>query len=505
VVKISLVWYHLFMAKEQTVAKNTLFLTVGSICQKLLAFIYFTVLARHFLSPADVGRYLYALSYAALFSVIVDFGVQPVLIRAIAKDRSRARAIISNAIGIKTVFAIVTAAVMFWAAHITESDPVKIALISVACITLVLDSVQLTFYAVLRGYERLNYEAIGVLVGQSITVAAGGVMLYLKQPLPFLMFAYVCGSAWNAVYSWRMAKRVTGERFGLALNRDIWAKILRMALPFAAAAIFVRIYASADSVLLNRLAGNAAAAFYGVPYKFVFAFQFVPIALAAALFPTFSREAGQGKARLGELFWNAERYLMLIALPLVAGMVSLAHPLIVTFYKNQYLPSVPIMMILAWCLIPSFLDYPVGALLNASHKQNIQTSFMGIIMCMSIILNLLLIPHFGAIASAFAAVIGNSTLFIGGLFYAVKLADIPWKKLLSSFARIGGSAAAMAFVVIVTQGHLKLYFLVALGVAVYALGLFVTRELGRNDIMRFRDILRPPRPETTTTESEITV
>jgi len=36
----------------------------------------FTILARHFLPPDDVGRYLYALSYAALFSVIVDFGVQ---------------------------------------------------------------------------------------------------------------------------------------------------------------------------------------------------------------------------------------------------------------------------------------------------------------------------------------------------------------------------------------------------------------------------------------------
>jgi O-antigen/teichoic acid export membrane protein len=493
------------MAREQTVAKNTLFLTVGSVVQKLLAFVYFTILARHFLPPDDVGRYLYALSYAALFSVIVDFGVQPVLIRAIAKDRSRARTIISNAIGIKTVFAIATAAAMFFAAHVSESDPVKIALISVACITLVLDSVQLTFYAVLRGYEKLNYEAVGVLVGQSITVAAGGVLLYFKQPLPFLMFAYVCGSMWNAIYSWRMAKRVTGERFTLSLNRAVWSEILRMALPFAAAAIFVRIYASADSVLLNRLAGNAAAAFYGVPYKFVFAFQFVPIALAAALFPTYSREAGQGKARLGELFWNAERYLMLVALPLVAGIVSLAHPLIVTFYKTQYLPSVPIMMILAWCLIPSFLDYPVGALLNASHKQNIQTAFMGLIMCMSIILNLLLIPRFGAIASACAALVGSSTLFIGGLCYAAKLADIPWKKLAASAARIGASALAMAAIVEITEGHIKLYFSVALGVAVYALGLFLTRELGRKDIAHLRNILRPPSPEITPTESEITV
>jgi O-antigen/teichoic acid export membrane protein len=493
------------MAQDQTVAKNTLFLTVGSVAQKLLAFVYFTILARHFLPPDDVGRYLYALSYAALFSVIVDFGVQPVLIRAIAKDRSRARTIISNAIGIKTVFAVITAAAMFFAARVSESDPVKIALISVACITLVLDSAQLTFYAVLRGYEKLNYEAVGVLVGQSITVAAGGVLLYLKQPLPFLMFAYVCGSAWNAIYSWRMAKRVTGERFTLSLNRAVWSEILRMALPFAAAAIFVRIYASADSVLLNRLAGNAAAAFYGVPYKFVFAFQFVPIALAAALFPTYSREAGQGKARLGELFWNAERYLMLVALPLVAGIVSLAHPLIVTFYKAQYLPSVPIMMILAWCLIPSFLDYPVGALLNASHKQNIQTAFMGLIMGMSIVLNVLLIPHFGAIASACAALVGNSTLFIGGLCYAAKLADIPWKKLAASAARIGASALAMAVIVIVTQGHIKLYFSVALGVIVYALGLFLTRELGRKDIMHLRNILRPLSPETVPTESEITV
>jgi len=256
---------------------------------------------------------------------------------------------------------------------------------------------------------------------------------------------------------------------------------------------------------LNRLAGNAAAAFYGVPYKFVFAFQFVPIALAAALFPTYSREAGQGKARLGELFWNAERYLMLVALPLVAGIVSLAHPLIVTFYKTQYLPSVPIMMILAWCLIPSFLDYPVGALLNASHKQNIQTAFMGLIMCMSIILNLLLIPRFGAIASACAALVGNSTLFVGGLCYAAKLADIPWKKLAASAARIGASALAMAAIVEITEGHIKLYFSVALGVAVYALGLFLTRELGRKDIAHLRNILRPPSPEITPTESEITV
>lgn len=483
------------MATGQTVAKNTLFLTIGSIAQKVLAFVYFTVLAGRFLPPEDVGRYLYALSYAALFSVIIDFGVQPVLIRAIAKDRTAARSIISNAIGIKTVFAIITAIAMFFAARVTESDPIKIALITVACLTLVLDSVQLTFYAVLRGYEKLNFEAVGVLIGQIITVTVGGIMLYLKQPLPYLMLAFVCGSLWNAAYSWRMAMRVTGERFRFAWNRSVWSEIIRLALPFAGAAIFVRIYSSADSILLNKLAGNAAAAYYGVPYKFVFAFQFVPIALAAALFPTYAREAEGGKKRLGDLFWNAERYLMLIVVPLVAGMIALAGPIIITFYKAQYLPSIPIMEILAWCLIPSFLDYPVGALLNASHRQNVQTALMGVIMVMSIILNLILIPRFGGVGSACAALVGNSTLFLGGLLYAAKIAAIPWKKLSLSFLRIAGSSAAMASVVVLAHESIKLQYSIVLGVFVYFGALFLTRELGRHDIKRLTNILRPPKPE----------
>ncbi len=488
------------MATGSTVAKNTLFLTIGSVVQKLLAFIYFTVLARHFLVPEDVGRYLYALSYAAMFSVIVDFGVQPVLIRTIAKDRSRASEIISSAIGIKMVFALVTAVAMFATARLMENDPVKIALISIACITLILDSAQLTFYAVLRGYEKLHFEAIGVFIGQSITVLTGAAVLFLKLPLPFLMFAYVCGSLWNAFYSWQMAKRVSGVKLGNPWKKSVWVEILKLSLPFAAAAIFVRIYASADSVLLNRMAGNEAAAYYGVPYKFVFAFQFIPIALAAALYPSFAREINVDKKRTGELFVSAERYLMLIVFPLVAGMIVMAKHIIIAFYRVQYLPSVPILMLLAWCLIPAFLDFPLGALLNAGHKQNTQTILMGCTMAIGVTLNLLLIPLYGPMGSAAAALVGSSFLFIGGLVFASRLVDVPWKKLLGSLLRIGASTLVMAGIVAFTAGHISIYFSIAIGVLAYLGTLFLTREVGRAEIIRLRDLVRPPKPDQTQTE-----
>ena len=483
------------MASGSTVAKNTLFLTIGSVVQKLLAFVYFTLLARHFLPPEDVGKYLYALSYVALFSVIVDFGMQPALIREIAKDKSRTASIVSNALGIKTIMALGTAAVMLLVVRVTENDPIKIALISIAAITIILDSAQLTFYAVLRGYERLNFEAVGVLIGQVVTVTTGALILIFHQPLPYLMFSFVAGSLWNAGYSWTRAKKISGSSFRIARNLTVWIELFKLSIPFAIAAIFVRIYSSADTVLLNRLAGNEAAAFYGVPFKFVFAFQFVPIALAAALYPSFARVINEDKKRTGELFVSAERYLMLIVFPLIAGMIVLAKPIIVAFYRVQYLPSVPIMMLLAWCLIPAFLDFPVGALLNAGHRQNTQTALMGITMVVGVVLNLILIPVYGAMGSAAAALIGNSILFIGGLFFVAKLVDIPWKKLLASLTRIGVSSIVMAIIVGFASSYISVYLSIVLGVLSYLGTLFLTREVGRREVIRLRELVAAPSPE----------
>jgi Membrane protein involved in the export of O-antigen and teichoic acid len=196
---------------------------------------------------------------------------------------------------------------------------------------------------------------------------------------------------------------------------------------------------------------------------------------------------------------------MLIVFPLVAGMAVMARPIITAFYREQYLPSVPIMMLLAWCLIPAFLDFPVGALLNAARRQNTQTALMGVTMVIGVALNLILIPRFGGMGSATAALVGNSVLFIGGLIAIVKLVDIPWKKLLASFLRIAIASVAMAAVVVFVDRQLSLYYSIAIGVLVYIGALFVTREIGRNDVVRLRDLIKTPSPETIETVTDINV
>jgi len=474
-----------------TVARNTLFLTIGSIAQKLLSFVYFTLLARFFLSQEDMGKYLYALSFATLFSVIVDFGFQPAVIREIARARNRTTEIVSNVLGIKLLLGAATACAMLISARAIESDPVRIGLISLATIVIILDSAHLTFYAVLRGYERLRYEAFGLLIGQALIISTGIALILFRAPLPLLMLAFVGGSAWNTLYSWRAAARVSGARFTFSWDWTLWHRLVRLALPFAIAGVFVRIYASADSVLLGRMLTDADVALYGVPNKFVFAFQFVPIALSAALFPALSREFPGDRTRAGALFAQSQRYLLLIVVPLSVGLIVLAKPIIGLFYGEQYLAASLVLQLLAMSLIPAFLDFPVGAMLNAAHRQNTQTALMGLVMVINIGLNLLLIPHLGAIGAAAAVIVGNAVLLVGGIAFIPGLVPVPWRALGMSAARILTATSLMGALVLAVVGRAPLALTVLFGVLTYVGALFVMREIGRRDVERIRDLLRP--------------
>ena len=178
-----------------------------------------------------------------------------------------------------------------------------------------------------------------------------------------------------------------------------------MALPFAAAAIFVRILLFGLLGAVKPLGREWRRPFTACRTNSFSLFNSCPSRSRRRFFRPICAKPGRGRRAWENYFGTPSVILCSIALPLVAGMVALATGFIVTFSQK------PIFALGAdhdrsslWCLICRSFIIRLGALLNASHKQNIQKStFMGIIMCMSIILNLIFIPHFGVIASACAA------------------------------------------------------------------------------------------------------
>src|SRR3989338_6568422 len=92
------------MSKEKLV-QNTFFFTISLAVQKAISFLYFILIARA-ISVEDMGKYSFALSFATIFSMFLDFGTTQVLVLESARDKEASQKYLSNVLGFKLVVSI---------------------------------------------------------------------------------------------------------------------------------------------------------------------------------------------------------------------------------------------------------------------------------------------------------------------------------------------------------------------------------------------------------------
>lgn len=476
-----------------SVARNTMYLTSALIGQKILSFIYFTLLAR-FLGPEVVGKYTFAIAFVTLFSMITDLGLSYVLIREVARAKERAQSYVQTVLAIKLVLAFVAYGAALGMAFILGHPTATLQLIALAGLIMVLDAFHFTLYGVLRGFQNLRYEAIGMVVGQGITLVFGVIALALHLPLYAFLIALGMGSVWNvlfAIHSLKLGFVSTNKAKLLqlwpCLHWEIVRPLVRAAIPFGLSGIFVKVYSYIDTVLLQHMRGDLEVGFYSVPYKITYAFQFLPLALSAALYPALSAAWKQDTSRMRFIFERAVRYSILVSFPIVFGIAALAPEIILTIYGSAFASSITPLKISIFGLIFIFLYFPVGAFLNASDRQSVNTFFMGLTMVANIILNLWLIPRFGAVGASIAAVSTNAFLWLGTLLWAYRLVH-PTAAALNTLIKTLLAAMAMTVVVVQLKQILAWPLVVPIGGLVYVALQFIFRTIDKADLDTFRKL-----------------
>lgn len=472
------------------VAKNTLYLTLASVGQKVLAFVYFLFLAR-VMGTEQTGGYFLALSITSIFSTITDFGMTPVVIRDVAKRPEEAVGLIRRAVWLKIPFmalGVLGAVVTAWA---LGYDILVRELVLIASLVMLADAVSLLFYGVLRGHHALKFESMGIFIGQSCTLLFGGAVLVLNPSLHLLVLALLVGSAFNAFYStWHVVRLLGPSVLRPAWDRAMTRTMLAAALPFALAGIFVKVYSYVDSVFISKMIGTAAVGVYAVAYKFTYSFQFLPMAFVAALYPGMSALVGTDLPRLRQLFDDAIWYVAVLAVPIAFGLFAIA-PDAVALAGEGYDEAVPVLQALIFVLIPIFLDFPVGSLLNAADRQGTKTAIMGVTMVLNVVMNAIFIPMFGVIGAAYAALISFTFLLLGGMYYVSDI--IPGysiRSFLKTVFPIILSGLVMGAVAYALRPIVGFVLTIPVGGVVYVAMLFATRSVRTTHIQSALSLLK---------------
>jgi O-antigen/teichoic acid export membrane protein len=253
-------------------------------------------------------------------------------------------------------------------------------------------------------------------------------------------------------------------------------------IPFALAAIFARVYSYIDSILLSKLMGDREVGWYSIPYKITYAFQFIPLALVAALYPKFSEYFVENKNKLAYTLERSIKYLLIIVFPIVVGISILARDIVLSLYTTEYLNSVLPLQILLIGLIFSFISFPLGSFLNACNKQISQTVIVFFIMVINIISNLILIPRLGVVGAALSALVGNFCLVLFSFFVVPKIAKVSYSFIIKNLVQVILSAGVMGLAVWYTNLHFHYIIAILIGGIVYVALLFVFRVITKEQL-----------------------
>ena len=476
------------MSTAPRLVKNTLYLTVASIGQKVIAFIYFTIIARY-LGVESTGAYFLALAIVTVIAVLDDVGITSIVIREIAKKTQDVLVWSRTIIGVKLITMPLTVLIAFFVPVFLGYDQEIIDLVRIAVVVMLADTISLSFYGLLRGLQNLTYESVGIFVGQILTASIGiALMATGVAPLPLLIVALMIGSIWNMIFSVSQVVKRLGWK-ALVPTWQLGWKPLKMASAFFLAAVFVKVYSYVDSIILSLQIGNEAVGIYAVAYKLTYAFQFLPLAFIAALYPTMSAQAHDPN-RLKKMLLDGFWYMALLVAPIVFGIWSLAPEIIIAFYGSEYSASILPLQFLIFVLIFIFLDFPIGSLLNATGRQAIKTGIMGLVMVINVTANFFLIPAFGVVGATYAALISFAFLFFAGWYFTKKVVKVTIVDLLRRISGVFFAAIVMAAAVMLVKPFVHFVLVIPLGVIVYVAVAFAVRAVTLEHLRAFRRLLR---------------
>ncbi len=195
---------------------------------------------------------------------------------------------------------------------------------------------------------------------------------------------------------------------------------MRPALAFMWLGMLYLVNSRTDLIMLGALKGAHAAGVYAVASRASELTIFFLAASNSVIAPRISRLHHQGdSAMLQRLLTGASVRVALLTLPIVLILVFLARPLLGLFYGPAFAVGTVALQILACGQFFNVLAGPTGTVLTMTGHERLSAMGVGISVVANIVLNAVLIPHYGIVGAA-AATASSLMIWNALLWYWVR-------------------------------------------------------------------------------------
>ncbi|NJE76722.1 flippase [Thermococcus sp. ES12] len=390
--------------------KNAGWLFGAEIISKLLAYGVVVLLSRT-LGPEGLGQYSFIFYYVGLLGIFSDLGVGFYFMREVARDREKLVKLLPDVLGFKIVLAVVNFLIIVGITFFLPKPGWMKLLIILAGAEAMLTWVSYIFVRIMYAHEVTKYEAIARTVERFWAFFAGGVVLYLYPSLTPFIITLLAGYVIRELLRIKWGLRFV-ENIAIRFNPVAWKELLKKSYPFWLIGLFTLIYYRTDMVMLSLLRGDYETGIYRAAYMWIQVAMLVPNVVIPTTLPSMARLWKEDKRTLEVLFRRSFQTLSLLGVAGVVGYYLLAEYGILLVFGENFIPSIPVLKILAFALPFMFLNSLFGSFLNATGKELTFTKITGFTALLNVALNYILILNYGASGAAVATVVSQGTALL---------------------------------------------------------------------------------------------
>ncbi len=403
---------------KQTVAKNTIWLSISNFGGRIIK-AAIVIYGARVLGTAGYGVFSYATTLAGFFTLFVDPGINAVLVREGAKATPEERhSLFSTTLVMKAVIIAVSVAAVVTIAPLFSTLPGAKELLPFAALIIIFDSIREFLSSLFRSEEKMQWDAASFLSASIGIVVFGFIFLKISATPLFFTKAYVVGTAIGAFVAISLSRKSFHKILHEASLKRM-GFILKTAWPFAITSVLGTLFTTTDVLIISWMKTASDVGIYSAVIRIVQLLYLIPMVIQMSTLPIFSRLAKNDPEKFRATLEQIVSFIFLISVPLSLGGIILGGQIMHLIFGSAYAVGGITFSIF---MIGLSFDYAAnivgGAIFAYDHQKSlIVSSAIGGIA--NVLLDLLLIPHWGmegsAIATLFSQIFSNTYLW-----YAMK-------------------------------------------------------------------------------------
>lgn len=362
------------------------------------------ILVARYLGPSQYGLMNYVISYVALFTIISNFGLDDIEIRELSRQPEKKDFILGTCIRIRFCFALLAFLLIVVTLFIFKTDVFTTIMILVYALTLFtgcFNIIRNYFTSIVKNEYVVKSEISRTIIGACIKI----VLLWIKAPLEFFIVATMFDTVLVASGYCISYKRTVGKMSNWRYDSSIVPFYIREAFPLVLSGAAVIIYQRIDQVMIGNMIDKESVGYFATAGKFLDLILFLPMVLTQTITPLLVKAKERDREEYESKKQQFVSIVVWVAILLSVFVSLFAYWLIHFTYGDKYLLAVPILQIMAFKTVGMALSSSSGQIIIMERIQKwaFIRNIIGCLICVGF--NLLLIPRYGVIGSAWVTIL----------------------------------------------------------------------------------------------------